>query len=1026
VCSSDLAIKNALLLGVDLATAIQRGVDYLDKEFKDRYEKGEVTSPDWNKDGYVADTKERLRPLTEKMPKVEKPAKGVKPRKAKTPPSQEEVVNKLFEKMAKFATRKQVADFVGKYIQEISDKGMITDPRMRAILSKALGRDYVTEQTEAKLTDAARALGHANKKTEEFAKTFEDYIAEYNNDPKSPKLKDLKDAIDKAKKGAKKAQFNALKANQKIKEMMAEEPDLMAKMGTLIQGNLLVPSSQVANILGNLAIIPYNAPAYLISGIADSITTGMLRAMEPLKKIDPIKHPDIYHWANSLPSAERTTLPWTYLKGYLGGSRLGIVEGIKQLKTGGLSRDLTKVDVQRGLHPVDAAKRIFDVLTGKNKRTFSKIVGDVLEALPAGYFGEAQFRLLNLGDKPFRGGAERGRLSEIFEINWRKRIAEAKKLTDPAEQQKRLDYLNDSKIKKVERDKFISNPDIDALTESRKQGDIATFAQNTALSKWITSAERYFAAKTDKAAPMVAKNLFRLLKITTLPYVKVPINLTTLSFETSIPMIPAIKFLYHTGLPSEAFGRGEYKGDRRAAMDDLGKFIMSASVMSVAIALARHGLITTLSDDKDVRAAQLASGKEEGRINISGVRRLLRGENPGWQEGDKTWSVKRLAIVSVQLMSVAQAYKDKTPQEIDEMLNGNILDKILKTNLGMAEFVPKMALQQSILTGQNNLMQALLGGEPEKDRWITSEAGVLSTLLYPNTVAAISQTYDPERLIRETRDLSQEKGKIEKHILNTFKDKLFMGKNLPSKVSVWGEPVERIPAGESRIMYNLLGVTKEKKYQKYSFGTRLYELYEQYSQQDPDEAKKIFPTPPSPSTKVGWEDSKMTPQELEQYQIRVGTIRAQDAEAYVNSKEWDEAPMDEKMIELNRIYLKARKEAESELFSWNNYKDREPDKWNVMLDNDALPIPSMAKKIGETKLTPAEIEQLNNIALTNYAEDIIPYLTKATKEALEADKKVDEETGKSDFVIELNKSWSKALRDAKKDMQDIIEQKSNK
>jgi hypothetical protein len=83
----------------------------------------------------------------------------------------------------------------------------------------------------------------------------------------------------------------------------------------------------------------------------------------------------------------------------------------------------------------------------------------------------------------------------------------------------------------------------------------------------------------------------------------------------------------------------------------------------------------------------------------------------------------------------------------------------------------------------------------------------------------------------------------------------------------------------------------------------------------------------------------------------------------------------------------------------------------------------MTKKLGDVKMTPQEIEQLNNIALTYYSDDILPYLTGATKESLEADKKVDPETGTSDFVKELNKSWSKALRDAKKDMADIIAEK---
>jgi len=337
--------------------------------------------------------------------------------------------------------------------------------------------------------------------------------------------------------------------------------------------------------------------------------------------------------------------------------------------------------------------------------------------------------------------------------------------------------------------------------------------------------------------------------------------------------------------------------------------------------------------------------------------------------------------------------------------------------------MPKIALQQSILVGANNLIQAALGGEAEKDRWLTSQATVLSTALYPSTVAAISQTVDPEGFLRETRDFSEEEGRIKKHIINTFKDRLFMGNGLPTKVSIWGQPVRRIPEGE-KWSYNLFGITKEKKYQKYSFGTRLFEIYQQENQKDPDNAKQLFPSLPSAATKVGWNDAKMTPEQYEQYQIRVGTIRAEDAEAYVNSPDWDKASLDDKIRELSSIYLSARRYAEAELFSWLGYKgsgNEAKGNWTVMDKEDALPLPYMGTKLEEFKLTPQEIEQVNNIALRYYVDDVMPYLKGDTK-ALDQDKKdINEKTGKSTFVEELNKSWSRALRDAKADMLDVLE-----
>lgn len=636
----------------------------------------------------------------------------------------------------------------------------------------------------------------------------------------------------------------------------------------------------------------------------------------------------------------------------------------------------------------------------------------MIEGLPAGYLAEANFRVLNLGDKPFRGGAGGGRLTEIFDINERGKVSDAKKITDPTKKEKRLKYLTDTYDVRLRQ--FKANPDSESMSAARTQGDIATFAQSTALSRWITSLEQKVMGKSDKTPNKIANQLMKLLKITNLPYVKVPINITTLAIEMSCPPINAIKMVYDMK-----------NGTRRDVMNDIGKLVISSALTGVAMSLASSGVITTLSDDKNVRAAQMKAGVEEGRINIDGLRRLLSGENPAWQDGDRSWSIKRLGIVSVQLMAIAQAYKDKTPEEIAKMREGGMFDnfftKMYETNIGMAQYVPQIALQQSILSGTNTLFQALLGGEMEKDKWLTSQAQVLSSIIEPNTVAAISQTFDPQRFIRETRDVSGD-DKIKKHIINTFKDRMFMDKGLPAKIDIWGEPILRIPKGENWT-YNLFGITKEKKYQKYSFGTHLLELYNEYSKNDPDGAKGIIPSLPSSSTKVGWDDAKMTPKELEQYQTIVGRTRAQDAEAFVNSQQWAEAELDDKVKGLASIYSRARRDAEARMFSWNNFKDKDPQSWATMLDKDALPMPSMVSQIEKTKLDPVDTKTLNEIALKYYAEDIMPYLN-GDQPSLERDKKdINEKTGKSYFVEELNTSWRKALKDAKEDMVDILEKK---
>jgi hypothetical protein len=126
------------------------------------------------------------------------------------------------------------------------------------------------------------------------------------------------------------------------------------------------------------------------------------------------------------------------------------------------------------------------------------------------------------------------------------------------------------------------------------------------------------------------------------------------------------------------------------------------------------------------------------------------------------------------------------------------------------------------------------------------------------------------------------------------------------------------------------------------------------------------------------------------------------------------------------MYSKARQITESEMFSWVNYKEREPQKWGVLLEQDALPIPSMVKRLKqgnkEYKLDINDTEMLNNIALGHYADRVVPFLD-ANKENMTALRKINEKTGKSRIVERMNDMWSQSLENAKREMLKILREK---
>lgn len=153
---------------------------------------------------------------------------------------------------------------------------------------------------------------------------------------------------------------------------------------TILQGNLLTPVSQVANLVGNVNFMPFR---FLTRELGSSFDAIDAHIRNRPRKIAP---------------------------GNIRGSLAGAKEGAKQipsiLRHG--QQGAIKGEIRSGLHPMKAWARQFaknpDGPTKGGKIPFSDRVNLAIE----GTFGvpaEGMLRLLGAGDAPFRGAA-RGRL----------------------------------------------------------------------------------------------------------------------------------------------------------------------------------------------------------------------------------------------------------------------------------------------------------------------------------------------------------------------------------------------------------------------------------------------------------------------------------------------------------------------------------------------------------------------------------------------------------------------------------------
>jgi len=340
----------------------------------------------------------------------------------------------------------------------------------------------------------------------------------------------------------------------------------------------------------------------------------------------------------------------------------------------------------------------------------------------------------------------------------------------------------------------------------------------------------------------------------------------------------------------------------------------------------------------------------------------------------------------------------------------------------MTGAVISSGFEQTFMQGMNTMLQAALGGEAEKQKWFVNTTTTLTAPLYPNLLANVSKAYTDDNYMKEVKDLSKDEGKIKTTLINTFKDRMFMGKQLPSKVTIWGDRVERVPDGKSPL-YMILGVSKEKEYNQHTFGVKMYEDFLKENEKDPENAKNILPSLPTGKTVVGWDDAKMTPLELEEYQMRVGKLRSIYAEHYVNSTDWTTETLEDRITELTRLYSRATKIVQAEMFDWSTYKQSNLTNWKILDNNSALPVPSKTKKIKDYTLTPQEVEQVNETALRHYAEYVVPFVTE-NKEVLPELQKVDTETGSSKYADKLKHYWTRSLDKAKKEMSSLLKAKN--
>lgn len=782
-------MKQTTLLGATAAKAAKAGLDYIKANYK-----GE-----WREKDFIAE-------MGVKTPKKDK---TISPEEAK-----EKILSAWEKKLTRMtpAGRKKL---LGKSISEIDRVGFISEERFKEFYAEAMGLPVMTDEIKARVFDLVTTINKSDQAAGVYKKAIEE---------------GTQNEIKSSKEDYQKAVAEARKANDELSAYFREDKNVWDTMGVIMQGNLLTPLSLITNIYSNAILQPLRFLSRGVASIGD-------RALSQLAKHEKVTKIDRQRKVRILP----------YLKAIPKGFAQGFMQGAKETVTGLTSEDVQNRDLYNKIQPLKAWGRLISkgewgALKQKGGRTkaLNNIFNDFFEAT-GGIGAETFFRLLNLGDKPFRRIAE---LGELYAI------------------------ADEKGLKGKELDSFLQFPDEESLERVTKTGDEATFQQENKVATLSTQVYDNI-----RKIPFLGGPLSLFYKAI-FPFVKTPSNIIAESFDYVIPELSLMKMTYHAT-----------KGNRNESLQYFGKAMVGYMITGLAAQLVLDGLLTGSGDDDNQKEKNIQyENIPPNSLNISALRRSKTGGSSKIQDDDVWINYQKMGIPGMVFSAYANMGKDRSLEELKNMGYWQKLFDQLPTVL-------KSALDQSFLAGANGFLQAVSEGGRKADRLLLNLTNTISSIEYPNTLSTISRASDD--YIRSTKDLD-----LWEEMKSNFANRMFRGSKLPAKISLWGEKVRNAPEGSNPYVYSMLDVTKRRKVDTDSMGYKIYDLWTKTKEDD------ALPAMPKNSVTIRKEKITLTPQQYEQYLIYVGSERKKLVNAYTSSPNWDEDDNDTKIKKLKKLYEK--------------------------------------------------------------------------------------------------------------------------
>jgi hypothetical protein len=692
-------------------------------------------------------------------------------------------------------------------------------------------------------------------------------------------------------------------ANKRLNEFNSKYAMTWGKLiGLLIQGNLLTPVSQMVNVTANLSTLPILMLDKTLGYGAEVLINGIRKSMG--KDVDP----------------SIASLPPSITAAIYAGKQFGV--GIKDAYKSAIGEtvpnDKFEYNMQLQLAPIKAFGLIMansDKLPDavKNGTKLDQIdyrAKKFLEAV-GGTPANLMFRLLAFGDVPFF------KFMEGYELY---RVGKSLGLSG--------DELN----------RFLKYPNEEYRNKATQAGLKVTFQEDNQFATWLNKAITRTADLIGERS-RVLENAFRVVVRMHMPYVKTPANILAQSIQLAHPAIPIATI----AIKKAARGRVS----QRELAELLSKAFMSWLMYKATQRLMESGLITTPVDADVARERDLKySVAPPNSINITGINRLLKGEDPTLQANDVWFNYQKLglggAVMAAQAVGLKSTMRDAQMESRVLNRSDNFMDYLADLT-GVVPGVLGSMMNQSFLTGIDGIIKLLADpSERQLTKYLENISRSGFSVILPNSLSAFYRSgreYLP--------DYRHPNADFFNVLDNILRDKTFnylgTGEQVIPRVNIWGESITQTPEGGGSLMigdgdeypwlYNTFGVFKSRISSTDPVKVEIYNLFKETGDTD------VIPGYPMP---VGKLKIQLTKSESAYYGLNVnephyidvmpkdahammkmfGTYRYNEIKKFVSSDSYERMTNAQKISALKSIYNRnSRGTYDGGIYPWKAYRD---------------------------------------------------------------------------------------------------------